>query len=98
MKRRDLTLPAKVGARMQAVRVARGLSLRWIHAHGGPTPFELSAIERGKVDFTVRTLDRVATILGVRAWQLLAVDEPDLATMTLDDARRLLFIEGRGGG
>jgi transcriptional regulator with XRE-family HTH domain len=90
-RRHDLTLTAKVGARMQDWRLAKGLSLVQLHARGAPTPSQLSLIERGIVDVTVKTICDVARALRVRPWQLLC-DEPDLARLTFGEARRILFV------
>ena len=87
----DLTLAAEVGARMREFRLARGLSLVQLHERGGPTPSQMSMIERGKVDFKVVTICYVADALGVHPWQLLTND--DELAFDEGEAQRILFVE-----
>ena len=96
--RRDLTLARAVGERMRDFRLAKGMSLVQLHKRGAPTPSQMSVIERGKVEFTLETIVRVALALDMRPWQLLADDER-LASLDLLDAKRILFghPEWKGG-
>lgn len=96
--KRDLSTAAKVGARMRDFRLAKGLSLVQLHERGAPTPSQMSSIERGKVDFTNNTIARIARALDMRPFQMLA-DDPDLASLDLLDAKRILFVhpELKGG-
>lgn len=89
--RRDLSFARMVGARMRDFRLDRGLSLTQLHARGGPTPSQMSSIERGLVDFKTETIRDVARALGMRPWQMLA-DDPDLASLDLGQAKRILFV------
>jgi len=89
-RRNDRTLAALVGARMRELRLALRLSLAQMYERGGPTPSQMSSIERGHVDFTVETICHVAAALRVRPWQLLT-DDASLA-FDLDEARRILFV------
>lgn len=89
--RRDLSFARMVGARMRDFRLDRGLSLVQLHKRGAPTPSQMSMIERGKVDFTVKTICDVARALSMRPWQMLA-DDPELASLDLLDAKRILFV------
>lgn len=91
MRRKDRTLAALVGARARDLRLALRLTLRQLHERGAPTPCQMSAIENGKVDFTVETLVRVAEAIHVRPWQLLS-DDAELASIDLLDARRILSV------
>ena len=89
-RRNDRTLAALVGARMRELRLALRLSLAQLYERGAPTPGQMSAIENGRVDFTVETICHVAAALRVRPWQLLT-DDASLA-FDLDEARRILFV------
>jgi len=89
-RRNDLTLARQVGERMRELRLALRLSLAQMYERGGPTPSQMSSIERGHVDFTVETIGDVAAALRVRPWQLLT-DDASLA-FDLDEARRILFV------
>ena len=86
----DLPFARAVGARMRDFRLERGLSLAQLYTRGGPTPSQMSSIERGKVDFTTDTIRCVAAGLGVRPWQLLT-DDDELASLDLGEAKRILF-------
>lgn len=90
-RRYDLALTAKVGARIQDWRLAKGLSLVQLHERGAPTPSQMSSIERGIVDFTVETICDVARALDVRPFQLLT-DDAELASLDMGDAKRILFV------
>ena len=89
-RRNDLTLARQVGERMRDLRLALGMTLAQLYERGAPTPGQMSAIENGRVDFTVETICHVAAALGVRPWQLLTADP--LFAFDLDEARRILFI------
>lgn len=89
--RRDLTLARAVGERMRDFRLAKGMSLVQLHKRGAPTPSQMSVIERGKVEFTLETIVRVALALDMRPWQMLA-DDPELASLDLGEAKRILFV------
>ena len=94
MRRKDRTLATLVGARMRDFRLARGLSLVQLHERGAPTPSHMSIIEGGKVDFKVETIRDIARALEVRPWQLLS-DDAELASLDLNEAKRILFMEWR---
>lgn len=89
-RRNDLTLARQVGARMRDLRLALNITLAQLYERGAPTPGQMSAIENGRVDFTVETIGHVAAALRVRPWQLLT-DDASLA-FDLDEARRILFV------
>ncbi len=89
-RRTDLTLARITGERMRDLRLALGMTLAQLYERGAPTPGQMSAIENGKVDFTVETIVNVAGALRVRPWQLLTNDA--LLAFDLDEARRILFV------
>lgn len=83
---------------MRDFRLERGLSLVQLHKLGGPSPSQMSCIERGQVDFTVETIVRVALALNMRPFQMLVRNKP-LASLDLLDARQILSVhpEWKGG-
>lgn len=89
--RRDLSFARMVGARMRDLRLAKGLSLVQLHKRGAPTPGQMSAIENGKVDFTLDTIHHVARALDMRPFQML-VRNKRLASLDLGEAKRILFV------
>lgn len=89
-RRNDLTLARQVGERMRDLRLALNMTLAQLYERGAPTPGQMSAIENGRVDFTVDTIGNIAAALRVRPWQLLTADP--LLAFDLDEARRILFI------
>jgi transcriptional regulator with XRE-family HTH domain len=54
-----------LGQQLRAARHAAGLSLRDIHALGGPGPAKLSHYENGKQTPQLETLQRLAALLDV---------------------------------
>lgn len=60
-----------IGAHIRDLRIERGMSLHGLHKLGGPTPSQMSCIERGKSDFTVETLFQIANTFGVFPAELL---------------------------
>ena len=63
--------PDPLGARLKALRVVRGLSLRALAELSGLQAYSLSRIERGLVDPQVSTVRRLAFALGVESGELL---------------------------
>jgi transcriptional regulator with XRE-family HTH domain len=72
MKRKTpLPYGALIGAHLCDLRLERGMSLHGIHKLGGPTPSQISCIERGKSDFNIETLFQIANTFGVFPAELL---------------------------
>lgn len=72
MKRKTpLCYGALIGAHIRDLRIERGLSMHGLHKLGGPTPSQMSCIERGKSDFNIETLVQIARTLGVLPAELL---------------------------
>ncbi len=63
-------LPRRVGRRIRALRKARGLGEAEIEAHLFNFKY-LQRIEAGRVNLTLRTLERLAEILGTDVQSLL---------------------------
>ena len=72
MKRKTpLPYGALIGAHIRDLRIERGMSMHAMHKLGGPTPSQISCIERGKSDFNIETLVQIARTLGVFPAELL---------------------------
>lgn len=103
-------LAVEVGARIRALREARGLSLQDIVARGGVgSKARMSLIERGMTQPTLASLARIASSLEIGVEELLPARAPDrddivARVRTLDDdglkqlESVLVLIERRGGG
>ncbi len=64
LSRQDLIDPLQVIAcRLRALRLARGLT-HWAMGERGVSPKYYQRIESGRVNVTIRTLDRVSRALG----------------------------------
>lgn len=92
-----------VGARLQKLREAQGLSQRALAAASGLSPNALSQIERGNVSPSVSTLNRLAAALGVPITAFFSTGEahqPVVFTKA-DQRARIPFsrglMEGLGG-
>src|SRR5688500_14816222 len=80
---------AKVGARIHALRVERGMTLAEVADAGHLSRGHLSSVERGLAAITVETVERVAYALGVPPHCLLTfAEEHELANIA-ELARRL---------
>ena len=66
---------ASVGARVRALRDARGLSLRDLAGLSGVSAPMLSQVERGETSPTLAVAGRIASGLGLSLSQLLRLDE-----------------------
>jgi transcriptional regulator with XRE-family HTH domain len=62
-----------VGARVQAMRKARGLTQEDLEERSGVNAKYIGALERGQKNATVRTIERIATGLGVEPFELLVL-------------------------
>jgi len=79
MPRRTTPSPAaaKVGARIRALRLERGLSLQHVADVGALSKGHLSSIEHGLAAITIETLVRIAQGLDVLPMDLLTFPEDD---------------------
>jgi transcriptional regulator with XRE-family HTH domain len=59
-----------IGARIRAARLAAGLSQESAAAVSGVGYKRWQEIEGGSANPTIRTLDRIATTLGVEIWNI----------------------------
>ncbi len=91
-------LAVDVGARIRALREARGFSQQEMVDRGGvSSKARLSLIERGLTQMTLASLARIASALGVPVAELLPRREPDLddivARVRALDQERLTTVE-----
>ncbi|MDC3981409.1 MULTISPECIES: helix-turn-helix domain-containing protein [Polyangium] len=79
MPRRTIPSPAaaKVGARIRALRLERGLSLQHVADVGQLSKGHLSSIEHGLAAITIETLVRIAQGLDLLPMDLLTFPEDD---------------------
>lgn len=68
--------PPRVGATLQGLRQARGLSLDELSRRAGVSKSMLSQIERNQANPTVAVVWRLANALGVELAELLGVERP----------------------
>lgn len=62
----DSNIRIHLGARIRELREARGLSLRDLAELAGVNHNNISAIERGKYNARIDTIERLAECLGVK--------------------------------
>jgi transcriptional regulator with XRE-family HTH domain len=87
------TLPVEVdlGARIRALRVARGETLRQLAAKAGVTESFLSQVERGVASPSIASVQRIARALGQSIAELFAEDEPAGSLVRVHDRRRIVY-------
>jgi transcriptional regulator with XRE-family HTH domain len=84
----DALAPAAVGARVNALREAAGLSLRDLAERSGVSAPMLSQVERGETSPTLTVAARIAAGLELRLSQLLRLDEEGAVTIVRASQRR----------
>ncbi len=85
--------PAEVdlGARIRALRLARGETLRQLAAKAGVTESFLSQVERGVASPSIASVQRIARALGQSIAELFAEDEPAGTLVRVNDRRRIVY-------
>ena len=68
------SLVVRVGMRIRKLRMEQGISLRNFGKQAGVHPFHVMAIELGQLATTTKTLQAIATALGVAPLDLLNHD------------------------
>ena len=76
LHRNDNAYATRVGARIQALRLERGLSLQHVAQSGGCSVSALASIEHGLAAMTTCTLNAIAKGIGVQPFDLINY-EPD---------------------
>jgi transcriptional regulator with XRE-family HTH domain len=89
------TEPAPVevdlGARIRALRLARGETLRKLAAQAGVTESFLSQVERGVASPSIASVQRIARALGTSIAELFATDDRAGIVVRATDRRRVVY-------
>ncbi len=80
-----------LGARIRALRLARGSTLRQLAAQAGVTESFLSQVERGVASPSIASVQRIARALGQSIAELFAADESAGSVVRVGDRRRLVY-------
>jgi transcriptional regulator with XRE-family HTH domain len=90
--------PPEVGAALQKLRLARGLTLEDLSRIAGVSKSMLSQIEREKANPTIAITWRLANALGVQIGELLASETRDTETIRVLDAHETPTLPGSHAG
>jgi XRE family transcriptional regulator, regulator of sulfur utilization len=90
--------PPEVGAALQRLRLARGLTLEDLSRIAGVSKSMLSQIEREKANPTIAITWRLANALGVQISELLSDGEKDVETIKVLDAHETPTLPGAHAG
>lgn len=90
--------PPEVGASLQRLRLARGLTLEDLSRIAGVSKSMLSQIEREKANPTIAITWRLANALGVQIGELLATAERATETIRVVDAHETPTLPGLHAG
>ncbi|XLZ71569.1 XRE family transcriptional regulator [Massilia sp. SR12] len=90
--------PPEVGAALQRLRLARGLTLEDLSRIAGVSKSMLSQIEREKANPTIAITWRLANALGVQIGELLSDVEKDVELIKLVDAHETPTLPGAHAG
>jgi transcriptional regulator with XRE-family HTH domain len=90
--------PPEVGAALQRLRLARGLTLEDLSRIAGVSKSMLSQIEREKANPTIAITWRLANALGVQIGELLATAEKAPETIRVLDAHETPTLPGHHAG
>jgi len=90
--------PPEVGAALQRLRLARGLTLEDLSRIAGVSKSMLSQIEREKANPTIAITWRLANALGVQIGELLATAEKSPETIRVLEAHETPTLPGQHAG
>jgi XRE family transcriptional regulator, regulator of sulfur utilization len=90
--------PPEVGAALQRLRLARGLTLEDLSRIAGVSKSMLSQIEREKANPTIAITWRLANALGVAIGELLADEQRPVDTIRVVDAHEIPTLPGNHAG
>ena len=90
--------PPEVGAALQRLRLARGLTLEDLSRIAGVSKSMLSQIEREKANPTIAITWRLANALGIQIGELLATAERQTETIRVIDAHETPTLPGLHAG
>ncbi|MCI0584615.1 MAG: cupin domain-containing protein [Chloroflexi bacterium] len=80
-----------LGARIRALRLARGETLRRLAAEAGVTESFLSQVERGVASPSIASVQRIARALGQSIAELFAADDRAGIVVRAADRRRVVY-------
>ena len=80
-----------LGARIRALRLARGETLRKLAAQAGVTESFLSQVERGVASPSIASVQRIARALGKSIAELFATDDRAGIVVRAADRRRIIY-------
>jgi transcriptional regulator with XRE-family HTH domain len=80
-----------LGARIRALRLARGETLRQLASQAGVTESFLSQVERGVASPSIATVQRIARALGTSIAELFATDDRAGIVVRAADRRRVVY-------
>ena len=80
-----------LGARIRALRIARGETLRKLAAQAGVTESFLSQVERGVASPSIASVQRIARALGTSIAELFATDDRAGIVVRAADRRRVAY-------
>ena len=87
----ETPIEVDLGARIRALRLASGLTLRRVAADAGVTESFLSQVERGVASPSIATVQRIARALGQSIAELFAADERAGIVVRARDRRRVVY-------
>ena len=80
-----------LGARIRALRVRRGATLRQLADQASVTESFLSQVERGVASPSIASVQRIARALGQSIAQLFAADEASSSVVRVRERRRIVY-------
>jgi transcriptional regulator with XRE-family HTH domain len=87
----ETPIEVDLGARIRALRLASGLTLRRVAADAAVTESFLSQVERGVASPSIATVQRIARALGQTIAELFAADERAGIVVRARDRRRVVY-------
>jgi transcriptional regulator with XRE-family HTH domain len=87
----EAPIEVDLGARIRALRLARGETLRKLAAQAGVTESFLSQVERGVASPSIASVQRIARSLGTSIAELFATDDRAGIIVRADDRRRVVY-------
>jgi transcriptional regulator with XRE-family HTH domain len=87
----ETPIEVDLGARIRALRIARGATLRQLAAQAGVTESFLSQVERGVAAPSIASVQRIARALGQSIAELFAADDRAGIVVRAADRRRVVY-------
>jgi transcriptional regulator with XRE-family HTH domain len=87
----ETLIEVDLGARIRALRIARGATLRQLAAQAGVTESFLSQVERGVAAPSIASVQRIARALGQSIAELFATDDRAGIVVRAADRRRVVY-------